>query len=260
MAGTDSTLDTVPETAGSRPAVILVEPQLGENIGATARAMLNCGLDELRLVRPRDGWPNPNAHAAASGADRVLEAARVFDSTEAAVADLRRVWATTARRRDMVKPVLTPRAAAQEMREIAARNESFGILFGPERTGLSNDDVVLAGAVIEVPLNPSFRSLNLAQAVLLVAYEWFQSTPQAPPREEILAGARPATTEELATLFHYLEQDLDTAGFLRPIEKRPIMVRNLRNIFLRAGLTETEVKTLHGVVRSLSGRRNRQPS
>ncbi|MDY7094424.1 MAG: RNA methyltransferase [Acidobacteriota bacterium] len=257
MAGTDSTRG-LPEEDRGGPAVILVEPQLGENIGAAARAMLNCGLTDLRLVNPRDGWPNPDARASCSGALVVLERARVFSSTAEAAADLRRLWATTARRRDMVKPVVTPREAAREMQGCAAREEPFGVLFGPERTGLHNDDIVLADTVLEVPLNPAFSSLNLAQAVLLVAYEWYQAEPQAPPRQEILAGARPATAEEMQLFFHYLEQDLDQAGFLYPPEKRPIMVRNLRNIFQRAQLTEAEVRTLHGVVRALSGRRNRQ--
>src|SRR5690242_16734762 len=159
MAGTDRTKDAATQITG--PAIILVEPQLGENIGTAARAMLNCGLEELRLVRPRDGWPNAKAVTAASGADAVIENARLFESTVAAVADLNRVYATTARHRDMIQPVVTPRDAGAEMRAAAQRGERVGVLFGPERTGLVNDDIPLADTVLQVPLNPGFSSLNL---------------------------------------------------------------------------------------------------
>ncbi len=258
MAGTDRT-QRHPEDSLAGPTIILVEPQLGENIGTAARAMYNCGLTDLRLVRPRDGWPNPKAHSAASGADVVLEGARLFDSTAAAVADLTRIYATTARRRDMVKPEVTPRRAAVEMRELQAEGQSFGVLFGPERTGLSNDDVVLAESILEVPLNPTFSSLNLAQAVLLISYEWYHAQrPPAPERHLPQAGSRPATAEEMMHFFHHLETDLIEADFLLPVEKRPIMIRNLRNVFQRAHLTDQELRTLHGVVRALSGRRNRR--
>ena len=170
MAGTDSTQSA----AEGGPAIILVKPQLCENIGTAARAMLNCGLTDMRLVAPRDNWLEERAFAAASGADRVLLAARVFDTTEAAIADLSRVWATTGRNRFMTKPVDTPRQAAVAIRGAMAVGQKCGLLFGPERTGLENDDVVLADTVLTVPLNPSYASLNLAQAVLLVGYEWFQ--------------------------------------------------------------------------------------
>lgn len=257
VAGTDHRQSTGdPPTGG--PAVILVEPQLGENIGTAARAMYNCGLTDLRLVRPRDGWPSPKARRASSGADIVLDQARLYDSGAEAVADLQHIYATTARRRDMVKRVVTPRRAAEEMHSLEARGESFGVLFGPERTGLSNDDVVLAEAILEVPLNPAFCSLNLAQAVLLIGYEWYQA--QHPPLEERelpRAGSRPATSEELMHFFRHLEGDLIDSGFLLPLEKRPVMVRNLRNVFQRARLTDQELRTFHGVVRSLAGRRNR---
>lgn len=258
MAGTDHRQE-IEEGSDTGPAIILVEPQLGENIGTAARAMYNCGLTDLRLVRPRDGWPNPRAISAASGADVVLEKARLFESTAEAVGDLTTTYATTARRRDMVKPVVTPRLAAKEMQEIGARGERFGVLFGPERTGLSNDDVVLAQAILAVPLNPAFSSLNLAQAVLLIGYEWYQAEkPQPEDRELPQAGSRPATAEELMHFFRHLEEDLIEAGFLLPIEKRPIMIRNLRNVFQRAQLTDQELRTLHGVVRALSGKRNRR--
>jgi tRNA/rRNA methyltransferase len=168
---------------GAGPAIILVEPQLGENIGTAARAMLNCGLVDLRLVRPRDGWPNRKAVAAASGADAVIENVRLFDSTAEAVADLSRVYATTARHRGQIKPVVTPRQAATEMRAALGRGEKTGVLFGPERTGLHNDDIPLADTVLQVPLNPAFSSLNLAQAVLLIGYEWFQAGSGVPARQ-----------------------------------------------------------------------------
>lgn len=257
MAGTDRSLapGAADETA---PVVILVEPQLGENIGAAARAMLNCGLTRLRLVRPRERWPNAKAVAAASGADAVLETARLFDSTEAAVADLNRVYATTARPREMVKPVVTPRAAAAEMRAAAAKGEACGLLFGPERSGLVNDDVALADAVLSVPLNPGFASLNLAQAVLVVAYEWHQAADATPPRRLVTNASPPATKEELLNFFAHLERELDACGFLRNIEKRPSMVRNIRNLFQRATLTSQEVQTLHGIVKELTTERVRR--
>jgi tRNA/rRNA methyltransferase len=246
----------------SLPAVILVEPQLGENIGAAARAMLNCGLEDLRLVNPRDGWPNEKAVAAASGADRVIETARLYASTAQAVADLRHVYATTARARDMTKPAATPRQAGLEMRRFESRGEPCGVLFGPERRGLTNDDVVLADTLVIAPLNPKFGSLNLAQAVLVVGYEWRMAAeePRAAPRSPRRAArgeAPPATKAELMGLFEHLEDELDRSGFLRVKEKRPVMVRNLRNILQRANLLEHEVRTLHGIIVALTGRPRR---
>lgn len=233
------------------PVVILVEPQIGENIGTTARAMLNCGLDTLRLVRPRESWPNPKAVAAASGADRVLEAATLHESVEDALADLTCVHATTARPRDMVKPVLDPRQAAPIWHR-QGRSGRVGLLFGRERSGLDNDEVALADAVVEVPLNPSFRSLNLAQAVLLCAYEWRMA--DIDDRGEVRLGrdAAPATKQELADFYRHLEGELDRAGFLFPPEKRPRMVRNIRNIFARGGLTGQEVRSLRGIIGALA--------
>ncbi len=256
MSGTDK---SKPGVVGG-PAVILVEPQLGENIGMVARAMLNCGLDDLRLVNPRDGWPNPAAESAASGAGTVLEGARVYDSTRAAVADLHRVYATSTRSRDMVKPIVTPRQAAADLRAATGTGGAAGVLFGPERAGLTNDDTAVADAVIAVPLNPAFASLNLAQAVLIVGYEWFQAGAAVPPRDLPLAGSRAATKDELINFFERLEQALDAAGFLKPPEKRPSMARNLRDIFARADLSEQEVRTLHGVVSALIDRRDRDES
>ena len=246
----------------STPVIILVEPQLGENIGTAARAMMNCGLDELRLVRPRDGWPNPKAVSAASGADDVIQNARLFDSTAAAIADLHHVYGTTARHRGMIKPVVTPRQGALEMRAAEARGERVGVLFGPERTGLVNDDIPLADIVLQVPLNPAYSSLNLAQAVLIIGYEWFQCTVDVPARELVTNETRPATKAELLNFFAHLEKELDDCGFLRHADKRPVMVRNIRNIFQRADLTEQEIRTLHGIVKELAHervRRRRRP-
>lgn len=255
MAGTDRSKAAPGNAPATAPAIILVAPQLGENIGAAARAMLNCGLAELRLVRPRDGWPNPKASANASGADAVIEGARLFGSTEEAVADLTRIYATTARPRDMVKIVETPRHAVREMRGRLAAGERVGILFGPERTGLVNDDIALADVVISVPLNPAFSSLNLAQAVLLVGYEWFQSADGTPERQLVTNATRPAEKAELLNFFAHLERELDACGFLRNIEKRPSMVRNIRSMFDRAELTEQEIQTLHGIVKELANLR-----
>lgn len=252
MAGTDKT-ETLLVRGG--PAVILVNPQLGQNIGMVARAMLNCGLTELRLVAPRDGWPNPDAEAAAAGATLVLEQAKVFPTTAEAVADLQRVYATTARARGMTKVVETPRTAIGGMRAAAAHGQSVGVLFGPERAGLKNDDIALADTILEVPLNPGFSSLNLAQAVLLVGYEWFQAADETPSSELVINSTRPATKGELINFFQRLEKALDESGFLYPPEKTPIMVRNIRNMFQRADLTEQEVNTLHGIISALWDKR-----
>jgi len=253
MAGTDqSKLSQMP--LGQGPAVILVEPQLGENIGTAARAMLNFGLTDLRLVSPRDGWPNERAKAASSGADLVLENVRLTHSTAEAVADLDYVIATTARVRDIVKPVLTPDTAALKLREVIGSGRKAGILFGPERTGLTNDDIALSDASMMVPVNPAFASLNLAQAVLLVGWEWFKAADvTAGERLDYLNG-RPANKEELIGFFEHLEGALDSAGFLKPPEKKPTMILNLRNMWQRAQLSEQEVRTLRGVVAALTRR------
>ncbi|HEY1430682.1 MAG TPA: RNA methyltransferase [Stellaceae bacterium] len=254
MAGTDHRRQAV--TAG--PAIILVEPQLGENIGTAARAMMNCGLDDLRLVRPRDGWPSDKATAAASGADAVLAKARLFPDIPAAIADIVHVYAATARDRGMVRREVTPRHAAQEMRARLEAAEACGVLFGPERTGLLNDDVALADTVLTVPLNPGFSSLNLAQAVLIVGYEWFISGSGAAPETLRRGGSRPATKQELFNFFEHLEEELVRNGFLRNRESRPSMVRNLRSLFQRAQCTEQELRTLHGVLTAFAGPRRRK--
>ena len=227
------------------PAIVLVRPQLGENIGMAARAMLNCGLDELRLVAPRDGWPNPAAQAAAAGADAVFGNARVFDTAAEAVADLQLVLATTARRRDVEKPVHGPHGAARLLRDSGART---GVLFGPERSGLDNDEVGLAAGIIEAPLNPDFPSLNLAQAVFLVAWEWRMAgpAPVPPPPSEL------ASAEAFEGFWHHLDGALEAAGYYREPKLKPTVQRNLRAIFARAGLTGQEVRTLRGVIARLA--------
>jgi tRNA/rRNA methyltransferase len=245
-------------TAGAAPVIILVRPQLGENIGMAARAMLNCGLSELRLVTPRDGWPNPKAVRAASGADVVLEKAKVFDSVAEAVTGLQRVVATTARTRELVQRIVTARRAAVDMRGWIASGERVGILFGPERTGLENDDAVLADTALTIPLNPQFSSLNVAQAVLLVAYEWLASADAAPDERLSEHATRPATKDELQNLFDHLERALDQSGFLRHKAMRPAMVNNLRALLQRAAMTEQEVRTFHGVIKFLSKRKHEE--
>jgi tRNA/rRNA methyltransferase len=240
----------------SAPAVILSEPQLGENIGAAARAMANFGLSDLRLVRPRDGWPNPKADAMAAGAVGIVQAARLFETTEAALADLHHVVATTARDRAMAKPVLTPREAAGRLRAASAGGRKTGLLFGGERSGLTNDEVALADEIVTIPTE-GFSSLNLGQAVLLLGYEWF-ARADTTPAETIDHGlAGPASREELFQLFTHLEDELEKAGFLYPPGNRPGMVRTLRAILHRAKLTDQEVRTLRGVVAALSKGRRR---
>jgi tRNA/rRNA methyltransferase len=189
----------------------------------------------------------------------VLEKAQLFDTVEAAIADLRHVYATTARDRHMVKRVVTPRRAAGEMRTLLAKGEGCGVLFGAERAGLNNDHLALAGTVVNVPLNPAFSSLNLAQAVLLIGYEWFTAGDETLPVQLATGSSEPATREELQHLFDHLEEELDRTGFLRNIEKRPSMVRNIRNLLQRANLTEQELRTLHGIIVALAGPRKRGP-
>jgi tRNA/rRNA methyltransferase len=251
--------------ASGAPAVILVEPQLGENIGFAARAMANFGLTELRLVAPRDGWPSEKARAAAAGADTIIDAATVYPSIEKAVGDLHFLLAATARPRGMVKPVLTLQGAARELAARGEKGERIGIMFGPERSGLDNDAISLADAIVTAPVNPAFASLSLPQTVLLVCYEWLQAQTSQPtlgratscdgPAEEglDLSGTRPATRAELFGLFEHLEAELDRSGFLRPAEKRPTMIRAIRNMFHRMGATEQDVRTWRGIVASLSG-------
>lgn len=235
------------------PVIILVDPQMGENIGASARAMLNCGLTALRIVRPRDGWPNPKAVASASGADTVLDGVTLFDTVEAAVADCRRVYATTARPRTLVKPVMTPRAAAAEIRAEITAGRTVGVLFGSERKGLDNDDIVLADTIVTAPLNPAFSSLNLAQAVLLVAMEWATALADVPALQRDPGDSGPASKAELFRLFDHWELALERSGFFRTEEQRPTIVRNFRTLLQRAAPTAQEVRTLHGMITAMSG-------
>jgi tRNA/rRNA methyltransferase len=228
------------------PIIVLVRPQLGENIGKAARAMLNFGLAELRLVAPRDGWPNPSAGPAASGADSVLGDARVFDSVAEATADCAHVFATTVRKRGVVKPVLTPEAAATEMRTASGRS---AILFGPERTGLETDDVAIARTIITVPINPDFGSLNLAQAVMVVAYEWSKSQNLAQPPK--VDDEPPAPQAELDGLIGQLDAMLEYAGFYYPPDKIPTVRRNVRSILTKPAWTAQEVRTLRGVLTAI---------
>lgn len=255
MAGSDRRKRSAAADAGA-PTVILVNPQLAQNIGTAARAMLNCGLSELRLVAPRDGWPNDKAIPAAAGADAILDSAKLYGSTEKAVAGLNYVFATTARERYLAKSVLTPREAAKELRARAASGQKCGLMFGPERMGLVNDDLALADALVRIPLNPGFSSMNLAQSVMILAYEWFQAGDATPAREDRYGQSQPADKAELLNFFIMLEKELDESGFLRVAEKRPSMVRNIRNMFQRAGLTEQELRTLHGMVACLVEWRN----
>lgn len=254
MAGTDKSKPQGLQPGG--PVIVLVAPQLGENIGMAARAMLNCGLTELRLVGPRDGWPNRHALAAAVGADAVVENARLYDSTAEAVADLTTLYATTARPRGMVKPVVTPREAAREMRAALSEEGSgqrIGVLFGAERMGLTNEDIVRADRIISAPLNPAYASLNLAQAVLLVAWEYLAAGDETPALSLPTGDSVPASRELLDEFLDRLDALLDEKRFYQPPEKRPKMRRNLRNIFTRAELTEQEVATLHGILSALLG-------
>lgn len=229
------------------PVIVLVRPQLGENIGKAARAMLNFGLTALRLVEPRDGWPNPAAGPAASGADVVLERAQVFPSVAEAVADCSHVYATTVRKRGVTKPVLTPEEAA---REIAARpGQRSAILFGPERSGLETDDVALARAIVTVPINPAFGSLNLAQAVILCAYEWSKTRPLVQPTSENLLP--PAPQAELEGLIGHFERLLEPAGYFHPPSRAAATRRTLRGLLTKPGWNHLEIRTMRGVLSAL---------
>ncbi|MDZ4740565.1 MAG: RNA methyltransferase [Alphaproteobacteria bacterium] len=241
------------------PVIILSHPQMGENIGATARAMLNFGLTELRIVNPRDGWPNAKAEAMAVGAITVLESARIFATMEEAVGDLGLVFATTGRDRLMAKRTATPDEAVVELAAEFARKQKCGVMFGAERTGLTNEELVLADAILTVPTNPKFASLNLAQSVAVVGYEWFKATHDRPDFKvpTKYRRAKLANKEDMIGFFEHLERELDRTEFLFPPAKRPAMVQNLRNMWHRAELTYQEVQTLRGVIRSLTGAKKR---
>lgn len=231
---------------GDKPIIVLVRPQLGENIGKAARAMLNFGLTEMRMVSPRDGWPNPSAGPAAAGADVVLEKAQVFDTLAEAVADCAHVYATTVRKRGVTKPVVTPEEAA---REISGADGRSAIVFGPERSGLETDDVALARAILTVPINPDFGSLNLAQAVILCAYEWSKFADlEQPTAEDALP---PAPQDELEGLIAHIERMLEPKGYFLPEPRADATRRTLRGVLTKPGWNHLEVRTLRGVLSSL---------
>jgi tRNA/rRNA methyltransferase len=234
--------------AAKPPVIVLVRPQLGQNIGKAARAMLNFGLTEMRLVSPRDGWPNPDAGPSASGADIVLEQARVFDSVPQAIADCSTIYASTVRRRDLVMPVIAPEAMAER---ITAAAERSAILFGPERSGLETEEVALANAIVTVPINPDFASLNLAQAVILLAYEWSKrSALVQPPAKDLEV---PAPHAELDGLIGQLDEELVAKGYFHPVSRMQPTRNTIRTIFTKTGWSSREVKAVRGIIRALVG-------
>jgi tRNA/rRNA methyltransferase len=241
------------ENAERSPAIVLVRPQLGENIGKAARAMLNFGLTDLRLVAPRDGWPNPSAGPAASGADVVLERARVFDTVAEAVGDCAHVYATTVRKRGLVVPVVTPEEAA---REIRAQAEPSAILFGAERSGLETDEVAIAGKIVTVPVNPDFTSLNLAQAVILIAYEWSKHEALAVPTLGDPAEPR-ASHDQLEGLIGQLDEALVAADYFHPPDRTPATRNTIRTILSKAGWSNREIQAMRGIIRALVTPRRR---
>jgi tRNA/rRNA methyltransferase len=248
MAGTNSERPLLAEG----PAIILVEPQMGENIGMVARAMANFGLAELRLVNPRDGWPNERAQATASKADHIIEATKVYETLPQAIADLNFIYATTARERDGYKPVRSPVVAATTLRTKFRAGEGTGILFGRERWGLTNEEVALADEIVTFPVNPAFASLNIAQAVLLMSYEWMKSGMDDLASVPFQATEqRPSTKEQLLGFFDQLEEALDARGYFHPVGKKPKMIDNLRAVLSRQAFTEQEISVLRGVVSSL---------
>jgi tRNA/rRNA methyltransferase len=248
MSGTNSERELIAEG----PAIILVEPQLGENIGMVARAMANFGLVELRLVNPRDGWPNEKARSAASKADHVIDGTKVYDTLEEAISDLNFVYATTARERYGFKPVRSPVFAAATLREKFKAGEKTGILFGRERWGLNNEEVALADEIVTFPVNPAFASLNIAQAVLLMSYDWMKSgiddleETRFQPIEQ-----NPSTKEQVLGMFEHIEEALDARGYFHPPEKKPKMIDNLRAVLSRRAFSEQEISVFRGVINSL---------
>ncbi len=234
-----------------RPAFVLVRPQMGENIGAAARAMWNFGLEHMRIVAPRDGWPNPSAVAMASGAGRLLDAAQITPDVADAISDCTYVYATTARPRDLTKAVFSPEGAMQDAARRLAAGQRVAVLFGPERAGLENHDIAQANAIITVPVNPDFPSLNLAQCVLLVGYEWRRATEQVTAQTTGMAGTEWANVAEVEHLAAHYEERLDQAGFFFPETKAASMKTNLRNLWSRLPLTRADIQMLHGVMRQM---------
>ncbi len=249
------------EQPSRSPAFILVKPQMGENIGAAARVMANFGLSDLRLVMPRDGWPNPKAEAMAAGALRGVVRVRIFEDTASAIADLAQVFAVSARKRGMQKPVLGPREACAALRASSGAGTAAGLMFGAESSGLNNADVSLCDGLVTLPVSPAFSSLNLAQAVAVLAYAWGVAEPRPAPHA---AQQPPASKAAQIGLFEHLEEALERAGFFFPPEKKALMVQNIRNALVRAHLTEQEVRTFRGIVRALEhgrgGQRRKQES
>lgn len=233
------------------PAMVLVRPQMGENIGAAARAMWNFGLDHMRVVAPRDGWPNPSAVAMASGAGRLLDEARLCPDLQGALEDCTYVYATTARDRDLTKPVLSPEAAMQDAAARIGRGERVAVLFGPERAGLENEDIARANAIVSVPVNPAFPSLNLAQCVLLMGYEWRRQTEDVVAERAEMAGTDWASGAEIEHLAQHYEDRMEDAGFFFPDHKAASMKLNLRNMWSRMALTRADVQMLHGMMRQM---------
>ncbi len=249
MSGTNHAKDE--GWAGPQPVFVLVEPQMGENIGSAARAMWNFGLEHMSLVNPRDGWPNPKAEAMASGAARVLDNVAVTETTGQALQQMNFTFATTARTRDLTKPVMTPEAAMAKAHSLIAQGQKVAVMFGPERAGLANEDVVQANALISVPVNPAFASLNLAQCVLLLAYEWRRLAGTDLGERMDMAGAEFAQTIEVQKLMERLEGALDETGFFWPEDKAESMILTLRNMMSRMPLTQPDVRTFHGIIKAL---------
>jgi tRNA/rRNA methyltransferase len=235
------------------PTIILVQPQMGENIGAAARAIANFGLKNLHLVAPRDGWPNKIAEANAVGAFDKINPVAVFENTADAIKNYHIIYATTARPRDMRKTVMTPEAAIQDIHTRHAAGQKTAILFGGERAGLTNEDISLTQHIISVPVNPEFASLNLAQSVLLLCYEWKKQTDQTPAEFLPEGDSSDATQAEIIELVERLEQELETHHYFREVNMRPTMMRNIRNIFTRRNMSEQEVRTFHGIISALIG-------
>jgi tRNA/rRNA methyltransferase len=233
------------------PAMVLVRPQMGENIGAAARAMWNFGLDHMRIVAPRDGWPNPAAVTLASGAGRLLDEAVVYDDLASSLGDAAFVFATTARERDLTKPVFSPEAAMAKAAELIAQGRRVAVMFGPERAGLENEDIARANAIVSVPVNPEFPSLNLAQCVLLMGYEWRRAQGAIAAQQVEMAGTDWADNSEIEHLARHFEERLDDAGFFYPEHKAASMKINLRNMWSRLPLTRADVQTLHGTLRQM---------
>lgn len=244
-------MDTPETKLGPQPEIVLVRPQMGENIGAAARAMLNFGLERMRIIAPRDGWPNQAAVAMASGAGRVLDAASVYETLADGIGDCDYVYATTARSRDLAKPILSPERAMEEARQMRLQGKKVAVLFGPERTGLENDEVARANALISVPVNPEFASLNLAQCVLLTAYEYRRQSHETAHHVMEWAGSEPASAIEVEKLAEHYEKRLDDAGYFFPETKAEVMKITQRNMWSRLNLSRLDVQMFHGILRQL---------